>query len=217
MFIHNNCGLSQSCLWNSTKMICNSGNVSYEDCAPIYFLDTLFRDGAPKYIVITTRSTCHICYIVCCIIFEDNDYVNRERSVFLIVDVELVNSSPATSLFYQEDTGIILCMRPSNERRRYNVMSCLIGWMNAHTKWPRWYKHCRAIIDNRRLRVSSLGQLTSAMLIVFHPKIFTFPVITEMAQVVEIFPCRRQRFFIPHSQCINATYLFRNIPVSTRE
>ena len=33
--------------------------------------------------------------------------------------------------------GIILCMRPSNERRRYNVTSSLIGW--AHTQndpWP---------------------------------------------------------------------------------
>ena len=28
--------------------------------------------------------------------------------------------------------GIILCMRPANERRRYNVTSFLIGW--AHPR-----------------------------------------------------------------------------------
>ena len=28
--------------------------------------------------------------------------------------------------------GIILCMRPANERRRYNVPSSFIGW--AHTQ-----------------------------------------------------------------------------------
>ena len=26
------------------------------------------------------------------------------------------------------NAGIILYMHPANERRRYNVMSCLIGW-----------------------------------------------------------------------------------------
>ena len=29
------------------------------------------------------------------------------------------------------DPGIILCMHPANERRRYNVMSSLIGWVPA--------------------------------------------------------------------------------------
>ena len=36
--------------------------------------------------------------------------------------------------------GITLCMRQTNERRRYNVSSSLIGW--AHTlnnPWPRWH------------------------------------------------------------------------------
>ena len=32
---------------------------------------------------------------------------------------------------------IILCMRPANERRRYNVTSSLIGW--AHTQNDPWY------------------------------------------------------------------------------
>ena len=27
--------------------------------------------------------------------------------------------------------GIILCMRPTNERRRYNVTSSLIGWAHS--------------------------------------------------------------------------------------
>ena len=27
--------------------------------------------------------------------------------------------------------GIILCMRPANERQHYNVMSALIGWANT--------------------------------------------------------------------------------------
>ena len=30
------------------------------------------------------------------------------------------------------DAGIILCMHPANERRRYDVTSSLIGW--AHTQ-----------------------------------------------------------------------------------
>ena len=33
-------------------------------------------------------------------------------------------------------TGIILCMRPANERRRYNVTSSLIGW--AHIQNDPW-------------------------------------------------------------------------------
>ena len=38
-------------------------------------------------------------------------------------------------LFYNRYCGIILCMRPANERRRYVVTSSLIGW--AHTqKYP---------------------------------------------------------------------------------
>ena len=28
-------------------------------------------------------------------------------------------------------TGIILCMRPANERQRYNVTLSLIGWVHA--------------------------------------------------------------------------------------
>ena len=35
-----------------------------------------------------------------------------------------------------EITGIILCMHPANERQRYYVMPCLIGW--AHTKNDPW-------------------------------------------------------------------------------
>ena len=27
--------------------------------------------------------------------------------------------------------GIVLCLRPANERRRYNVTSSLIGWAHA--------------------------------------------------------------------------------------
>ena len=33
-------------------------------------------------------------------------------------------------------TGIILCMRPVNERRRYNITSSLIGW--AHSQNGPW-------------------------------------------------------------------------------
>ena len=32
--------------------------------------------------------------------------------------------------------GIILCMRQANERRRYKVTPCLIGW--AHTQYDHW-------------------------------------------------------------------------------
>ena len=36
-----------------------------------------------------------------------------------------------------EYPGIILCMRPAYERRRYNITSSLIGW--AHTQNDPWY------------------------------------------------------------------------------
>ena len=39
-------------------------------------------------------------------------------------------------------TGIILCIRPANERRRYNVTS-LIGW--AHTQNDPWLHLCGAV------------------------------------------------------------------------
>ena len=32
---------------------------------------------------------------------------------------------------YTTTTGIIFCMRPANERRRYNVTSSLIGWAHS--------------------------------------------------------------------------------------
>ena len=35
-------------------------------------------------------------------------------------------------LFILSSSGIILCMRPANGRRRYNVTSSLIGW--THTQ-----------------------------------------------------------------------------------
>ena len=34
------------------------------------------------------------------------------------------------------DTGVILSMRPANERRRYNVTSSLVGWAHAQTDIP---------------------------------------------------------------------------------
>ena len=38
----------------------------------------------------------------------------------------------STSPHHPYGSGTILCMRPANERRRYNVTSSLIGW--AHTR-----------------------------------------------------------------------------------
>ena len=36
-------------------------------------------------------------------------------------------------------TGIILCMRPASERRRYNVTSSLIGWAHSQNDpWIQW-------------------------------------------------------------------------------
>ena len=34
-------------------------------------------------------------------------------------------------LVHDSRTGIIVCMRPANERRRHNVASSLIGWAHA--------------------------------------------------------------------------------------
>ena len=39
---------------------------------------------------------------------------------------------PPSAMFTDASAGIILCMRPANERRHYNVTSSLIGW--AHTQ-----------------------------------------------------------------------------------
>ena len=45
-------------------------------------------------------------------------------------------------IFSTKDTGIILCMRPTNERRRYIVTSSLIGWVHAQ------YNICIPIAEN---------------------------------------------------------------------
>ena len=39
-------------------------------------------------------------------------------------------------MIHVTDAGIILCMRPANERRRYNVTSSLIGWTHVHKMIP---------------------------------------------------------------------------------
>ena len=38
-----------------------------------------------------------------------------------------------------EWSGIILCMQPANERRRYNVTSSLIGWVHTQNDKGRAY------------------------------------------------------------------------------
>ena len=45
-------------------------------------------------------------------------------------------ASPLMLLGHHCNAGIILCMRPANERRCYIVMSSLIGW--AHTQNDPW-------------------------------------------------------------------------------
>ena len=60
-------------------------------------------------------------------------------------------------------TGIILWMRPANERRRYNVTSSLIGW--AHTQNNPWIQHevsglwgCRPTTFKARFPQKGLGK-----------------------------------------------------------
>ena len=48
---------------------------------------------------------------------------------FMVTLLARINDPGAVKMTY---TGIILCMRPANGRRRYNVTSSLIGW--AHTQ-----------------------------------------------------------------------------------
>ena len=43
-------------------------------------------------------------------------------------------------LQYRWLTGIILCMPPANERRRYNVTSSLIGWVHTQNNPWVWVK-----------------------------------------------------------------------------
>ena len=43
-------------------------------------------------------------------------------------------------------TGIILCMRPANERRRYIVTSSLIGWAPTYNDPWYWHKYHATVI-----------------------------------------------------------------------
>ena len=44
--------------------------------------------------------------------------------------------------------GIILCMRPANERRRYNVTLSLIGWTHSQNDPCLSYVNCASMIRN---------------------------------------------------------------------
>ena len=55
-------------------------------------------------------------------------------------------------------SGIILCMRPANERRRYTVTSCLIGW--AHTQNDPWPWQCWGMIGNINTCLTHWGRET---------------------------------------------------------
>ena len=55
---------------------------------------------------------------------------------------------------YTYETGIISCMHPANERRRYNVTSSLIGWAHLQND-PCWHA---GVQINERLRKKFLLQ-----------------------------------------------------------
>ena len=54
--------------------------------------------------------------------------MNRKEKIVIVV---VMSSAEAYIQKYPnapEYVGIILCMRPANERQHYNVTWCLIGW-----------------------------------------------------------------------------------------
>ena len=62
---------------------------------------------------------------------------NRNSSFFIKEKAfETMVCKLAVILFRPQCTGITLCMRPANGRRRYNVTSSLIGW--THTQNNPW-------------------------------------------------------------------------------
>ena len=60
-----------------------------------------------------------LCYCMCC------------YSVMGVWVAKMCNIIFPSMLF----SGIILCMRPANERRRYIVASSVIGWAHAQDRW----------------------------------------------------------------------------------
>ena len=68
-------------------------------------------------------------------------------------------------------SGIILCMRPANESRCYNVTLSLIGW--AHTQNDSWALYCQYLILNVR-GPSYLG-LTKSISWLLMPWLLTSP------------------------------------------
>ena len=56
--------------------------------------------------------------------------VKGATGFFRIASLALMESS-----IWSSAMGIIFCMRPANERRRYNVTSSLIGWAHMESIW----------------------------------------------------------------------------------
>ena len=79
------------------------------------------------------QNGCHFADdILQCIFLNENCRILIINSLkFVPTDLINMNDIQATSHCLTNDAGIILCIHPANERRRYNVTLYLIGWINA--------------------------------------------------------------------------------------
>ena len=75
---------------------------------------------------------CHFADDILQCIFLNENYRILIRNSLKFVPTDLINKNDkqATSPGLTNEAGIILCIHPANERRRYNV-TYLIGWINA--------------------------------------------------------------------------------------
>ena len=57
-------------------------------------------------------------------------YIWQLREPVMTSTTDTPTTQAALRMIYICNTGIIMCMRPANERRRYSVTSSLIGWVH---------------------------------------------------------------------------------------
>ena len=76
----------------------------------------------------------------------------------MVIEEGVLSSGFATS------TGVNMCMRPVNERRRYIVTSSLIGWPHSQNMWqtnddPGFQKYVIITTSNMLIEMQDLGLL----------------------------------------------------------
>ena len=99
-------------------------------------------------------------------IFWD-DYINTMAADALMTQgaaTVLTQQDTCVTVFHEKEfqlakpPGIIWCMRPANERRRYTVTSSLIGW--AHKQNDPWPWQCWGMMGNINTFLTHWGRVT---------------------------------------------------------